>query len=523
VKLPQPTARGKALARDLSAFVQASCDPTDLWAMSRDCWPRALLWTKAGVAPHPPEAVAWPETTEEVVALVRYAAQHRVPVVPFGGGSGMSGGAVPVRGGIAVDLKRLSGPPRIDLPRRVVDVEAGLNGQRLDELLAASGATLGHYPASIHCSTVGGWLASRSAGQCTSRYGKIEDMVLSLEAVDGTGALLRTVDGPSAGPDLTQLLVGCEGTLAIITKARLRCWPQPTARWLRGVRFPSVQQGLRALKAILRAGLRPAIARLHDPLDTLLAGRAGGAAFKVPAPLRWVVEAGQQEALRVALKAPQFLNRLAEALPTSALLLLGFEGDGPLAEDECGEEGEAALALCSAAEGEDLGPSPGERWLSHRYRIGYAASPLFAAGAFVDTLEVATTWGRLDSVYRSVRRAVQGHAVVLANFPHAYLEGCSIDFTFIGLAGMSAADAQAASLDDNEADLEEAEARYDTCWKAALSAAADEGATLSHHHGIGLARQLFLPREHGEGMRQLRALKRAFDPHGILNPGKLLL
>ena len=138
-------------------------------------------------------------------------------------------------------------------------------------------------------------------------------------------------------------------------------------------------------------------------------------------------------------------------------------------------------------------------------------------------MEVATTWDRLDALYHGVRRAVQNLAFVLAHFSHAYLEGCSIYFTFIGYAGAPSEEVARGSRDDAEADLEEAESRYDACWKAALSAVADAGATLSHHHGIGLAKQIFLPREHGEGMRQLRALKKAFDPHGILNPGKLLL
>src|SRR5438105_2801695 len=256
--LPSPSARGRSLQRELAALgLTASCEPADLWAMSRDCWPRSLLWTKAGIAPHPPDLVAWPNDVEQVAALVKFAAERQVAVVPFGAGSGVCGGTVPVRGGIALDLKRLTQPLRIDLPARVVEAGAGLNGQRLEELLNDKGATLGHFPSSIYCSTVGGWLAARSAGQLSSRYGKIEDMVLSVEAIDGTGALLHTLDGPSAGPDLTQLIVGSEGTLAVITSARLRIWPRPRARWLRGVKFPSVQRGMRALQEVMRSGLRP--------------------------------------------------------------------------------------------------------------------------------------------------------------------------------------------------------------------------------------------------------------------------
>src|SRR4051812_20817692 len=352
--IPAATARGKALARDLTGLeIQASCESADLWAMSRDCWPRTLLWTKAGIAPHPPDVVAWPSDVDQVAAVVRFAAERQIAVVPFGAGSGVCGGAVPVRGGIALDLKRLTAC-RIDLPARTVEAGAGLNGQRLEELLNAQGATLGHFPSSIYCSTVGGWLAARSAGQLSSKYGKIEDMVLSVEAVDGTGAVLHTLHGPSAGPDLTQILVGSEGTLAVITSARLRIWPLPSKKWLRGIKFPSVRAGMRALQAVMRAGLRPSVARLYDPLDTILAGKSGGAAMTVPQPLKWVVEGAQNEALRVALRAPLLLNRLVDALPAASLMIIGFDGDS---EDDCAEEGEAALALCEAEEGEDLGPA----------------------------------------------------------------------------------------------------------------------------------------------------------------------
>jgi alkyldihydroxyacetonephosphate synthase len=231
----------------------------------------------------------------------------------------------------------------------------------------------------------------------------------------------------------------------------------------------------------------------------------------VPEPLRSVISGARDEALRLALRAPALLNRLVEALPGSSLLVLGFEADGPLAAADAREEGEMALLLLAAEGGEDEGPSAGEKWLANRYAMGYRQSPLFSAGAFADTMEVATTWERLRGLHRAVREAVSPHAFVLAHFSHAYLEGCSIYFTFLGLAGGA-----------GKGDLAVAESRYDACWQSALSAACDAGATLSHHHGIGLHKQSFLPREHGEGMSQLRALKRAFDPHGILNPGKLV-
>jgi alkyldihydroxyacetonephosphate synthase len=526
VLLPAATARGRALARDLSALLgegQASCAPVDLGAASHDAWARALLWAKAGVTRYPPEAVAWPDTAAQVQAVIRYAAEQRIPVVPVGGGSGVAGGAIPVQGGIALDLKRLCGAPRIELERRFVEVDAGVNAARLEELLEAAGATLGHFPQGMESATVGGMLATRSAGARAGRYGKIEDFVVALDAVDGTGTLLRTGEDPGARPDIIQLLLGSEGTLAVITRARLRCFPRPTALWARAIRFPSGEKGTRALQEILRAGLRPAVLRLHGPLEALGAGRAFDAGRALPAPLRLVLDSGSQEALRLALRYPAVLNKLALALPALGLLLVAFEGDGPHGDDDAAEEGEEVLRLCAGLGGEDLGPGPAERWLAQRSSAAAERARLFAAGAFADTLEVAALWERLPALLAGVREALFSRALVTAYITHAYLEGCAVAFSFLALSGLPSKGMEGAPSEEVEEDLAEAEARYDACLGAALSAAADAGATVSHQDGMGLARQLLMPREHGEGMRELRALKSAFDPHGILNPGKLLL
>src|SRR6266478_5789892 len=509
--LPSATARGKALQREISALgVAASCEAVDLWAASRDCSAGALLWTKARVVPHPPDVVAWPEDVDQVAALLRLAAQREVPVVPMGAGTGSVGGSIPLRGGIVLDTQRLTRPLEIDLPGGSVQVGAGVSGNRLEELLAHAGATLGHFPASLPAATVGGWLATRSAGLLSSRHGSIADMVLSLEAVDGAGEILRTLEGPSGGPDLAQLLLGNEGTLAIFTSARLRIWRRPRERWVRGVRFPSMRD-------VLRAGLRPAIARLHDPLDTLL---AGADPLRVPQPLRWLAEGAQAEALRLSLRAPLLLNRLVDALPAASLLVLAFDGERP---DDAAHEGEVALAICDRVRGENLGPSAGERSLEALHRSSWAQAPLFAAGAFVETLDVATTWERAEALGLAVRRAAEGLAFVRAHFANAAPEGCAVELSLLGFAGAPAGEIAGASRDDAEADLEDAQQRREAALAAALSAVADEGATISHHSGVGASRHVFLRRELGEGIRQLRALKKAFDPRGILNPGKLLL
>ena len=524
--LPRATARGRALARDLGGLLgggSVSCQPSDLWAAGLDAWPRGRIWLKTGRSRYTPDVVVWPRDAGQVAQVIAFAAERLIPVVPFGGGGSACGAALPVRGGITLDLKRLSASPRIDLPFRAVDVRAGVNGGRLEEALQAAGATLGHFPADRAASTVGGWMATRSGGCSAGRYGKIEDLVLSLEAVDGTGAQLRTVDGPSAGPDLAQLLLGSEGTLCVFTAARLRIFPKPRARWRRAIRCQGFVAGLQAAQAIVRAGLRPARLEVLDPLSSLLAGLGGAA---LPGPLRILAEAGQHEGLRLLLRAPRLLGALIDALPAAATLLLEFEGDGPDAESDVEEEGAEALRLCAGPgeRGHDLGAPAAERPLSAREGSGL---PLLAsAGAFVEQLDVAAVWDRLPALATALQRAAAGKALFLLRLSHAWPDGGALDATMVGPPGLSMESSFAldpAGRDAAEDDVAAEERLAVECLAAALAAAADAGATLSHHRGVGLARALGLPREHGEGMRALRALKQAFDPRGILNPGKLLL
>ncbi|MBS2022651.1 MAG: FAD-binding oxidoreductase, partial [Deltaproteobacteria bacterium] len=314
---PSPL-RGRTLARDLCALLgagTASSDAAELKAVAGDPWPRLRMSARAGRALPLAEVVAWPRDVTEVSRIVGYAAERQIPIVPVGGRSGQSGACVAERGGIALSLSRLSGMPRVDLPSRVVDVEAGLLGARLADVLDAEGASLGHQPDDLSQATVGGWMATRSASEASSRAGAIEDLVLSLTAVDGTGQILRTIDGPSSGLDLVPLLLGSEGTLCVFTSAHLRIFPAAKARWTRALRFSSMERGLDAMRRLVRAGLRPSLCTLLDPLEALLEQRAARGSERLPMPLRWVVDLGSAEALRLALRAPWLLNSLVEALP----------------------------------------------------------------------------------------------------------------------------------------------------------------------------------------------------------------
>ncbi len=496
---------------------RVSTTPPDRVAYARDLWPRGLITLAGGTpAAHPPDAVVWPQSTEEVVAIVRAAARTGTPIVPFGAGSGVCGGTLPIRGGVVVDLKRMRSIVELDAHAGAATVEAGIIGEHLEHELDRRGFTLGHFPSSIMCSTFGGWLAARSAGQFSTKYGKIEDMVRRLTFVDGRGDV-HTVDAGSA-PDVAQWLVGSEGTLGIITRATVTVCPAPEARLYRGWAFPRVAAGCEAIRRLLQRNLRPACVRLYDELDSFLHRGEKDRDHGVPESSaleqylslltptgKSVIGEWKRRAIALALTRPELVNRLASTVLPYAqqgcLLVVGFEGESNLTEAEA----RAATAELERAGGRDLGEGPGLRWLEHRYSVSFRMQKVFDAGAFVDTMEVATTWDKLLELYRAVREAVSPLAFIMAHFSHAYTDGCSIYFTFAA-RGANAADA---------------EKKYDDIWRAGLAAVTRVGATISHHHGVGLSKAPFMPEEHGAAMELYRALKDVLDPYGIMNPGKM--
>lgn len=542
---PAPTSLIVDLARIVGAESVSTTD-ADRLAYARDSWPRDLLRLRAGQVSAAPACVVWPESPAEVSRVLALAERVRVPVIPFGAGSGVCGGARPSEGGIVLDLKRMRAIRALDERNLKIEVEAGIIGERLERHLNERGLTLGHFPSSIVCSTVGGWLAARSAGQMSTLYGKIEDMMLALETAS-PGRVRRFVIGsrPGNGPDWNALIAGSEGTLAAITAAELRVRPLPAARELSGYRFPDVRSGLEAIREILRANVRPAVVRLYDALDTLMgrghgtgepAGAGGPGDGKeersrsllsglwsdgleglqsLPGRVPGLSEPGGMTSrlkkallgttVRAVLGSPLVVNRALEVLPDDCLLILGFEGQPALVAAE------AALAreVCAARGATDLGPGPGEHWLKNRYNVSFKQSKMYASGIFVDTMEVAATWDRLLPMYKAVKRAISKDAVVMAHFSHAYGEGCSIYFSFGGALG-------------DPADPSGALDRYDRIWRNAILAVHEAGGSMSHHHGVGELKAAGMAREHGPGgMRLMAALKHAFDPEGVMNPNKL--
>lgn len=485
------------IRRAMPALRLSESEP-DTALYAHDLWPRHLIELRAGrPAAERPSAVAWPESADEVAQLVELANQERFELLPFGAGSGVCGGIAPSARSLIVDTKRLA-RVTLDETGPTVWADAGVLGIDLERMLGLSGYTTGHFPSSIVCSTVGGWAATRSAGQCSGRYGKIEDMVVGLECVLGNGCV-ATLSRHVHGRDLLPLFVGSEGTLGVITRVGMRLHVAPALRLFRAFAFPDLGAGMQALRAIYQAGLRPAVARLYDALDSALSRRGA--------------RKGQQQgsarshrlrkaAAAHALGFPRLFNRAVRLLERSPLAecTLVIVVEGP--DEEALEQTLAIERLCTSRGASSLGEGPARHWFEHRYSVSFRQSQVFRMGAFNDTFEVAAPWSLLAGVHRAVRDALSEHALVLSHVSHSYPDGASIYFTFVGAV-------------ESARELE----RYDAAWHGALGAALAAGATLSHHHGIGRSKAAALASELGRAGPLLSALRRALDPGGVLNPG----
>ncbi|HEX9823323.1 MAG TPA: FAD-binding oxidoreductase [Actinomycetota bacterium] len=452
-----------------------SVHPAEIAKRSRDWWALAMLRERRGDPSPRAEAVVFPRTTDQVAATLAWAEETRTPVVPRGGGSGVVGGAVTASGGIVLDLSEMRRVISIDEESLAVTVEAGVLGGDLEDGLGERGLTLGHYPQSIMISTVGGWIAARSAGQASAGYGAIEDLILGLTAVlpGGLVVSLRPAPRSAAGPDLRQLFAGSEGTLGVVTEAVLSVSRRPSGlRWL-AVRPPGFAEGMTLARRVTQGDLRPLVLRVYDEADAALTfgalGDAGG-----------------------------------------CVLIAAMPEEGPGAEARFAGLG----AIAREAGTEPLPEAYGTHWWEHRldavdlYRRVMGEERMLGEGVVVDTMEVAALWSRMPELYGLVGAALAEHAeAVGCHLSHPYRSGASLYFTFLVRA------------EDDRA----VEEPYLQSWSAAARACHRAGGTVTHHHGVGLLKTAFMKAELGRGgLALLRTVKRAVDPRGVMNPGKLL-
>ncbi len=419
-----------------------------------------------GQVAHRPEAVVLPVSQGEVSQVLAWAHRARIPVTARGLGSSVVGGPLPTRGGIVLDLSRMNKVLHVDAHNGLVTVEAGKNGGELEAELAVQGLTLGHSPQSLHRSTVGGWVATRATGQFSSKFGGIEDLATGCTAVMADGTIARLGPWPrmAVGPDLRHLVIGSEGCLCVVTEVTVKCFPAPQAQLLESVIFPSLSSGLEAMRHIMQARLRPSLLRFYD-----------------------VAEA------RHAMGQADF---------ASPVMFLGCEGLASVARAEL----DAALDICREHGGSAIGPAGAAAWMERRFDFSTIERVLDRPGGVAETIEVSHHWSGIARTYEHMTKCLKPYAAeILGHFSHAYSDGVSLYVILIGEATDAAA----------------AERRLRDAWKAAMEAALHTGASVSHHHGTGLARTDYVAAGLGSAWPLLAKIKHALDPHSILNPGKL--
>ena len=442
--------------------------PADLHRHSGDLSPGALVARRRGKGLTRPICVVRPRTTAQVAQVVEWANKTGTALVPYGGGSNVVDGIRP-GGCVVVELRAMNEIRDFDEKSRVVRAECGVIGTELDDALNGWGYMLGHQTQSMAISTVGGWISTRAVGQLSTRYGGIEDIVVGLEAVLPDGSIVRTRGAPrhGTGPDVASLLIGAEGTLGIVTEATLRVSPLPPARLDGCIRFEHMSEGVQACRRIMQEALEPTVIRLYDRDDAAL-----------------------------------FLRNHPDE-PRDPFLILSFEGFDAHARLE------EAFRL---ARGETGNSGLVEHWWNHRndmateYRALMAGEGLLGPHAIVESIEVSARWSSLRDVYHSMTEALKEQAdFVGCHLSHPYVDGACLYFS-IG------------SVCDSD---EEAEAKLEKWWEAAMTACLANGGSIAHHHGIGRRKARWLPEELDGWWDVLAAVKKAFDPKGLMNPGAM--
>ena len=437
-----------------------------------------LLRARAGDLSDAPDAVVRPATHDDVAALLAWAVEHHVAVVPFGGGTCVTGGLAARRDGFAgmvsLDLVRMKRLVSVDHESMTAVLEPGLRGPEAEALLAAEGVLLGHYPQSFEFATIGGFAATRSSGQSSAGYGRFDALVVGLRVATPRGDVrLGSAPANAAGPDLRQLFLGSEGAFGVITEVTVRVRRLPEEKVYEGWRWASFADGADAMRTLAQAGMLPSVLRLSDEAET---------AINLARP----DEIGGESA-------------------GGCLMITGYEGTASAVEAKRA----AVTALLAGLGGTPVGEAAGEAWAHGRFNAPYLRDSMLDVGVLVETLETATFWSNREALYSGVKAALEQAlgegTLVLCHISHVYETGCSLYFTV--------------------ATKESAEPLPQ--WLAAKAAANDAivaaGATITHHHAVGTDHKPWLVHEIGElGVSVLRAVKSDLDPTGVLNPGVLV-
>lgn len=431
------------------------------------------MWLDRGKPLQTPDYIVHPGSAGEISEILEIANKYRIPVIPWGGGSGTQGGALPIFGGIVLDLKRMNRILTIDEKSLTVTAEAGIIISQLEWAVNEYGLMLPHYAASSNCATLGGALAPRGTGTISTKYGKAEDMVLSMQVVLPTGEIIRTPPVPkhAAGPDWFRLWLGAEGTLGIITEATMQLDYLPETRLLRAVLFDDIGNALEAGRLMMTRRLDPFVIRLYD-----------------------------QESTRHQVK------RILGYDFEGAYMVIGFDGD----PDLCALQEKKGMQIISELGGKDLGREPGEKWWNHRYDFYYPPLSLKLPWMY-GTTETVTTYDKIENLYLAMKNAVEGgfgdwNIKFIGHFSHWFHWGVMLYARFI--------------IEEPPQDAQDALRLHNRVWNAAMQAVINNHGMINEHHGVGLKLSRYMRRQFGDAWPLMLKLKKTIDPNGIMNPGK---
>jgi len=461
-----------------------------------------LIRIRYKIFPQTPDAVIFPQNEEEILKILHWSVENQIAVVPWGGGTSVVGGVEAAsesnhHGLVALDLTRIDGVLRIDTTSLTADVQTGIFGPKLEAELKKQGLTLSHYPESFEFSTLGGWIAARSAGQQSTLYGKMEDMVESIRLVTPE-EIFETPPFPPAATGLNykEMVIGSEGILGIISQARIKLKPIPEQKYYTAILFHSFSDGTDACRKIIQSGIKPATVRLSDEEETefvfsLRKKKSGKLA-------NFVQETGIN-----------WLDKFGYRFGKRAFLILGLEGS----RREVSFQRKSIRRILKEFKTFHLGKSIAQTWYKHRFENPYLRDILLDYNILVDTLETSTEWENVSNLYHSVKEAIQStyqelriQGIVMAHLSHLYSTGSSLYFILL-------------ALPHTGKEIEE----WRELKQVTSNTIVEAGGAISHHHGIGLDHRQWLEKNVGKtAVDWLRQIKQQVDPKNVLNPKKLI-
>ncbi len=450
-------------------------EPAEMIAQTADVWWVTRFWLESKMEFPKPLAIVSPADKEEVVRIVELCNEHRMAIVPRGGGAGDSGGALPITESIVVDMKRMDKILELNEKSLTVRVQPGIIQKHLEEYLNERGYTTHHLPASISTSALGGFISTNGTGVLSSKYGKMIDMVHQLEVVLPNGKLFKSlpVKLHSTGPDYSRLFFGAEGTLGIITEALVKIHHLPDKMSFRALLLPNLKEGIEAGRIIMIKGLQPSLLRLYDQEDT-----------------------------QKILKTQYGLDE------EGCCLIMGFDG----LEELVDVQERLALDILIESGAKDLGEDLARNWWDNRYRSYYPPNDYIYHPWMTSVMDTVAPYEKIEAIYWEMKSAVEDgfkewNAEFHAHFSHWYDWGASFYPSFL--------------IKEYPSDVTEALRLYNRVLETAIRRSVDNGGVINEHHGVGLRLGRLLREAYGESYDLARTIKRGLDPNNIMNPGKL--